>query len=221
MGVNIDGVTHLFSGQNSMHYIWNDDEQNMKEIEPSSWTGIEPWIFGVFQLKSQNKVLVIEYYSMMIFEIKQNKWHKIGLGIQSFSSLIGSRSEAPASSGAVMTLDKKHVIIAVSEEDKGDDIYVLKIGTYALRKSTIHCPKEGLHHLVICNDMQWTRSLVIGYIKSLNSQLPFMDVINIIVAFYWLEMIHWFEWNTEGEANEHYAISVDDIISSVDFNSCK
>ncbi len=105
----------------------------------------------------------------------------------------------------------------------GDELFVLNVDdSYKVNKCNIHCPKEGLNHIVRSGHGKKDELLVIGFIKSLFGSNDFKDlrvppvyIMQLIAIWYNQEMLHWVEWNRKGEENEHYMISMKRVISSI------
>merc|ERR1711971_97280 len=92
-------------------------------------------------------------------------------------------------SGYILTLDEQYIIMAVSEEEEGDSIFVMKTSDKAdgfqMEKSSIACPKQGLHHLIGISNVKQANILVIGYIRRLfGTEMPSNDVMYIVVKYY-------------------------------------
>ena len=221
----INRYLHLFGGSdNTKHLQWDYQLKQFKEVH--NFVGLNMTECVVAYSKSKGIILCFAsrysqykcqwFLEINMFKIYSNQWDKVNVDCPWMLTM-----------GAVFTADGNYVIIAgVKNYDEGDDIYVLDmqdIDDVELRKSKIKCPKPGVHHFLKAGDVRRNELLVIGYIRETFASDEFKEmrqlsteIMNLIVEWNYDEMIHWIEWNDEGEENEHYVIAVSAILSNLE-----
>eukprot|EP01084_Bolivina_argentea_P249817 418350_1 len=232
--INIKGITHLIistyiEGQNafwsppaSSHVIWNNENNSMnivKQFETYHHFG------EIIYIQSKHAMLLLgrDFTDIsFIYSLKTGKRTQL----RGFSGIVSVLDSA------VLTHDEKYVIIPSWNKT----FYALKIQfsqpakiQYKLQKSSVRLP-DGFRFSFVRQQFEcvmvtggWKDEiLVIGYIKKLfNAQefepltMPPIYIMKLISVWYMEEMLHLIAYNDGSNEREHFAISVQHILSSL------
>ena len=132
---------------------------------------------------------------------------------------------------SVLSANEEYIIISGGaratggyDKDKSDKIFVLDIRDeteYKLRECSIKAPKAGFNPIIRMGGISH-KLLVIGWIKGLfktkefrNISLPPTYIMELILSWYFQEVIYWTENLCDGSERALYQIPVKHILSSL------
>ena len=129
------------------------------------------------------------------------RWHKMEVQLTNKYSV------------ALLTWDEKYVIVAGGNNSK--DIFVIDIDEKTVKKCDTECPHAGAHCVGLTGDKRRDIMLIHGYVyrdwKDVEIDIP-LEIGELIVRFYCMEMLHWVRWMSGSKEREHYTIPIELIL---------
>ena len=195
------GSLHLIGGRmNPKHYIWNDDN---KKFEPTF--DFHP-IYGASVVHIPSKDMLLFFGGGNIRQIWQfsfgaKKWTEWGDHIK-FAGEYGM---------SVLTNDEKYVIL--DGGSRSPKIFILDIDEQCMLNCSITFPERELSLLTKTGDIERDNCLIYGYSRNVKSlEIP-VEIINLLVEYYSVEMLHWIQYGSWNSHKQHYQIPVSKILS--------
>ena len=210
---------HCFGSRKQFTFDVQGKILALKELHDFKKNGYnELYGSSLVHIPSKQKLLLIggcsnsQFFGIWEFCLNRNEWKKLDIEFNYFHC------------STALTLDSKHVIISGGRKgyDNGyvyeDNIHVLDVSNYKLRKCKIKVPLKRLHSLVRIGGGLQSELLVIGWIRNLfkkpefcQLQLPPVYIMKWICSWAIQQDLHFISENS----SEHFAIKMKDILESV------
>ena len=134
--------------------------------------------------------------AILQFSCKTKKWTKWGDKIKVRGDHVMS----------VLTRDGKCVIIAGG--CKSSKIDVLDIDKQCMMKCAIECPQKGPNLMVRTGDKYRDMHLIHGYSRNVKLlEIP-VEISNLVLEYFCVEMLHWIGYSTSTCKQPHYQIEI-------------
>eukprot|EP01084_Bolivina_argentea_P217469 369203_1 len=222
--VHVKGQIHVFArGAHPQHYIWNDSDNTVEKINDFP-DNCQIYVNAAVYAKSKD--LIILFCSSRAFQQSITSIWTYSYELHTFEEIKSVQCHDMGCCGIRLTRDDKYVIISsgstgYTASDESNDIYVLDISgeIFTLKKCSIPAPMSASCHVAMTGSGAMDKLLVSGYINELYQTKEFVipsDIVGLISAWYSSEMFHFIEFNTDNKTKPHYAISVADILSSLE-----
>eukprot|EP01084_Bolivina_argentea_P017119 31973_1 len=214
----INGQFHVFGGwyrQTASHFIWDKQQQILKEIYKYKFIDINHALHkhAVLHIKRRKSVLIIvesQSFSDKIYEysLMTNECNLLPLKL----------TDEMFDPYCVVSKNEQFVIINGNNSSDKCTINILDLKQMVIRESKVNipmCDETRVLQPVIINDDNMDELCVFGYVHKLwklpqftnMQQIPFY-LIKLIKCWYSNEIIHIF--NTSGPG--HWAINLDEIL---------
>ena len=217
----IDGLCHVFFGDDGAHYILDDDKMSSFKLVDQVRNAYENFNgFGLIYRKKWGEVLVFgghetneEMYGRKLSDIYKyslinNLWSMLDVDLLPFDM---NRF------GYVMTKDERYVIIMGGNTDKWPQkdnmIFIADLDERVLRKSEMTLPFEGECEAILMGNKEENDLLVHGFVKNVmklngngyQMNVPFA-LISLIAVWHSVEYIHVIQYSS------HVKIKLDMIL---------